>query len=370
MRIGIVTLPLWGNYGGILQNYALQEVLRSLGHEPITLDFQWGRSGLPYLLTAAKRIVTNLLGKTHASWHIPYAPTRTVPEVIGFVDQYISHTRTFWNSYPHRIVKEYGLEALIVGSDQVWRPTYTPCIEDMFLKFARDDVRIKLSYAASFGTSGWDFTEAQRAECSRLLARFNDVSVREVSGLPLAEKLGRKATLVQDPTLLLGREGFEKLIGPTSHTDKRERYIATYILDPTLEIEDKVKFLKPSGASLKEITEDMPGVGPKEWIEIICNARFIITNSFHCTIFCLLFHIPFIALVNERRGGSARIESLLTPLGLTDRLFRQSDFYTLAELPESDQIDWDNVDSILAEERQKSMDFLKRNLPPHDPTGV
>ena len=363
MRIGIVTLPLWGNYGGILQNYALQEVLRSLGHEPITLDFQWGRSGLPYLLSAAKRIVTNLLGRTHDSWLIPYAPTRTVHEVIGFVDRYISHTRTFWNSYPHRIVKEYGLEALIVGSDQVWRPTYTPCIEDMFFKFAGDDVRIKLSYAASFGTSEWDFTETQRADCSRLLARFKDVSVREVSGLPLAEKLGRKATLVQDPTLLLGREGFEKLLNPISQTKKQERYIATYILDPTPAIEGKVEFLTPSGAKLKQITEDMPGVGPKEWIEIIRDARFIITNSFHCTIFCLLFHIPFIAMVNERRGGSARIESLLTPLGLEARLIRQSDFSTLTEIPESGQIDWTKVDTILAEERRKSMDFLKRNLP-------
>lgn len=364
MRIGIVTQPLWGNYGGILQNYALQQVLRVLGHDPVTLDFMWGKTGIPYLLTSAKRILTKLGGDREASWLIPYAPGRTLPEVREFVDTHLAHTRMFWNGYSPDLIDRYGLEAIVVGSDQVWRPKYSQSIGEMFLSFAEERDVVRVAYGASFGTSEWEFSPEQEKLCSRLLKLFKAVSVREEEGIPMARRLGMEAVCVQDPTLLLGREGFDRLLATGVSHEEKGPYLGTYILDTDSGIDRAIEAIA-EGLGHRRIVrmkEETPGVGPKEWISAIRGAEFFICDSFHSTVFCLLYHIPFVSIVNECRGGLSRFTSLLRPLGLADRLLRRDEFTGLASLPPLAPIDWDAVDRAVADGRERSLAFLRESL--------
>lgn len=117
------------------------------------------------------------------------------------------------NDFTPDLTQKYGLDAYVVGSDQVWRPAFNlgPRLGNMFLDFAGDDVK-KISYAASFGCKEWEYTEEQERMCGKLAKRFDAISVREASGVDLCkEHFGVDATLVLDPTLLLNKEDYGKV---------------------------------------------------------------------------------------------------------------------------------------------------------------
>lgn len=359
MNIGILTQPLKGNYGGILQNYALQQILMQLGHAPVTLDYMWGATGIDYAILALRVTIARLRGRT--SRGLPkYAPTRTKSEVIDFVNKHILTSHTFWNKYKRNLIDRYRLDAIIVGSDQVWRPQYNPRLEDSYLSFTkRSDIK-RIAYAASFGTSDFEYTRDQIKLCGNLLKNFDAVSVREKSALDILAKLGRTdAEVVLDPTLLLGRQGFEKILPSTDGTESKRPYIGIYILDNTPGIENALRENTNVSATqeIVRVSVDTPGIGPVEWIDTIRKAERFITDSFHGTVFCILFHIPFVSIVNKNRGAD-RFDSLLSPLGLSDHMV-----YDVNDIAEHRfHADWGDVDRRLDDLRKESMNFIIESL--------
>lgn len=357
MKIGIVTQPLHGNYGGILQNYALQEVLRSLGHDPITLDFQWGYSGLYWVMMSLRRLCSIALGRTPLSSgiSIPYAPIgRNNKEINDFIDKYIKLTPPFWNRYRPSIIKKYSLDAVITGSDQVWRPRYNPRLTDMFLGFVNNNI-LKIAYGASFGTSEWEYTSRLEEKCSKLIKAFDAISVREKSGQFLTEKLGRDSIQVLDPTLLLGVEGFEKILPPKLAKNN----LGAYLLDELHNYNQCLQNIADQVGcnEILSFTENESGMGPIQWLSTIRNSRFFLTDSFHGTVFCILFHVPFLTIINSDRGAD-RFHSLLESLNLKNRLVES---YTEISAVNSD-INWSDVDSKLEEMRKTSMEFLIQSI--------
>lgn len=364
MKVGIVTQPLHGNYGGILQNFALQEVLRSLGHEPITLDFQGGVSGWRWFFMSVRKCVAVIRGRTPLSdgLFFPYAPFgRKNKKIVEFVERYIEHTPPFWNRYRSNLIKKYGIEAVVTGSDQVWRPCYNARLTDMFLGFVKHSGIPKIAYAASFGTSDWEYSPQLVEECAPLVKRLDAISVREASGIELANKLGAKAVHVLDPTLLLGRAGFEKLLAPITD-DSVERCLTCYILDMVPEAKSTLLQIadREDCPEIHRFSADEPGMGPVEWLDTIRKSRFMVTDSFHGTVFCLLFHVPFLTVVNIDRGAD-RFYSLLQPLGLEDRLV-PSLAAAASKVHTWSPIDWNAVDGRLSELRAYSRNFLKTAL--------
>lgn len=232
MKIGILTQPFRGNYGGILQNWALQRTLRSMGHEPVTIDI------LPRS-TIGRFILSTI--KSFVLWFIP-SRRRTFqkwsdkrnPLFEDFVNRQIVKTHVC-RRYSMDIVEEYGLEALLVGSDQTWRPMYNVgMLSDMFLGFACDFTGKKVAYAASFGVDYWEYTERQTSFCASLAQRFDAISVRETSGVKLCERyLGINAAAVLDPTLLVEKEAYAELCEKVPFCG--ERYLAGYVLDASEE---------------------------------------------------------------------------------------------------------------------------------------
>lgn len=374
MKIGILTLPLHNNYGGILQAYALLETLKSMGHRPILIDNS-GTIKLPiltkyyrYAVRTAKNILlnSNLTIRYDKEHNYPIKVMRQ--HTYRFLKKYISRI-DLQGSYT--LLKKSRFDAIVVGSDQVWRPRYfwhAP-LSDAFLAFAKDwDIK-RISYAASFGSEEWEYTPGQTAECGDLLRRFDAVSVRESSAVSLCkEHFNVDAQHVLDPTMLLDASHYITLF-QQAKTPVSEGDLMCYILDSSKEKEALVQSvsstfsLTPFSVNSKYEVPDAPleeKIQPpvEKWLRGFYDAKYVITDSFHACVFSILFKKPFIVYGNKHRG-MARFQSLLAMFGLEDRLVTTAEE---ASVVICRLIDWDTVYTRLDEWRQKSRDFLTAAL--------
>lgn len=363
MRIGILTQPLHNNYGGILQNYAMQTVLKRLGHEPVTLNVQYPEKHIAPTTRVVKffwRLFKRLRGDRKILFcdlkkHFEFI-NRPGKEQKRFIDANINQI-TFTSHLTADFCKNNDYSAFVVGSDQVWRPRFSPYIPNFFLDFTEGTDVKRISYAASFGTDSWEGTPEETPRLAELARKFDAVSVREKSGVKVCkDTFGVDATWVLDPTMLLKQADYEKLLKGTKASEGR--YAAIYVLDITPQIDRiikticKKKNLKPLylGVPTKK---GYPSI--ESWLSGIFNSEFVITDSFHGTVFSILSHKPFATVVNAGRGAS-RFESLLGSLGLINRLV--SDDCSVMD----EHIDYDKVDAQLDQYRESSLNFLKQAL--------
>ena len=356
MKVGIVTQPLANNYGGILQNFALQQYLKKNGYSPMTIDFKDPPIRYStYLYQCLKTCVAFFI----PSRRHPF-PRRDVnrrkDRNEAFVSKHICKTALV-GKYDSRVIEEYGIEALVVGSDQVWRPAYNCYLEDMYLRFAAQADIPKISYAASFGVDHWEYTPEQTEACKALAAKFDAISVREGSGIDLCDKhLGVKAVEVIDPTLLLDREDYEKVCSDVPK--QKKNVLAAYVLDLTKEKLDYLHEL----ASAKQLEvqifrADLNSTLTIEgWLAMFRDAEFVITDSFHGTVFSIIFNKPFLSFTNPVRGNS-RFVNLLGKFGLTDRIVSS---YQKLNVP--GEIQWDQVNETIAGLRAEAHNYLTNNL--------
>lgn len=374
MKIGIVTLPLRLNYGGILQNWALQTVLRRMGHDVVTLDPQpyfrlsWKR--LPFAYT--KRILKCLLGlqreiRTERRLNREFVVKQA--NLRPFIDKNIK-------IYYYRNLKEFSSEdfdALIVGSDQVWRPKYNKSwgrhLRNMFLDFAVNWNVRRIAYGASFGTDQWEYTKKKTRACARMLQYFDTVSVREVSGVKLCKEwFGRDDVMqVLDPTLLLDKEDYEKIVEDAG-TPKSPGNMMCYLLDMTDEEEALIQYIATerqlipfhTNARLSDKTlplEEHIQPPLEKWLRGFMDAELVVTDSFHACVFSIIFRKPFLVIGNEKRGLS-RYYSLLSLFGMEGHLLLHPADYR-SDMDLSLSVD---LHERLSLWQQKSMDFLRVGL--------
>ncbi len=219
MKIGILTQPLYCNYGGIIQCFALQKVLHKMHHEAIVLQREFLRKNTfkDVLTYYSKHIIKLILGR-QSSWHYSISQERRdyiARNTYQFIKNHINpRTKHCYTTAELKdVVDQLNLDAIIVGSDQVWRPDYSPCQPNYFLDFLGDNQHIRrVSYAASFGTDEWTFSEKLTNVCRNLIKQFDAVSVREESAVKLCQDyFGIKATQVIDPTMLLDSDDYIQL---------------------------------------------------------------------------------------------------------------------------------------------------------------
>lgn len=349
MRIGIITQPLLDNYGGVLQNYALQQVLRRLKHDPRTIDRTLGRKR-----DRIKHVVRSLL---NFRWpDLSHFPVRQ-KAIRRFVRHHIVTTYHVWR-YRAEIVKMYGFETIIAGSDQIWRPKYNEySLHDMFFRFVAELPVKKVVYAASFGTDEWEYTPELAEECKALVQKVDAVSVREESGVDLCRRhFGVDAQWVLDPTLLLDVKDYELLCDRIPHSTAS--YVAAYILDSEDHILERIKGIGDSlGLSVQFVfAEKRMSLSVEEWLAMFRDAKYVITDSFHGTIFSIIFKKPFISIGNRDRGMS-RFYSLLKQFELEDRLSPDISTKTLLR-----PISWDKVNSRKNILKESSIRFLEDSL--------
>ena len=358
MRIGIVTQPLEMNYGGILQNWALQQVLLRMGHQPITIDAYQRFTLIHYLFSCMRTWWMQLRGKP--GWYLPhrYHGSLRRKHTGQFVERNIVKTRVMWH-YDRNVVSRYGLEGLVVGSDQVWRSSYNKSrLEDKYLSFAQGLPLRRVAYAASFGVDQWTYTAEQTSVCARLLQQFDAVSVREDSAVALCqEHLGVAAQRVLDPTLLLQASDYKEIMSPD--WDASEPYLAVYCLDITPAKQEFFnRISRKHGLKVRFFTAGLQSeLSIEQWLAMFNHATMLVTDSFHGTVFSILFGKEFYTLENPRRGNT-RIAGLLDMLGLGSRLLSSEEPDETLARP----IDWASAYSRLDIERKHSMEFLSASL--------
>lgn len=351
MKIGIVTHILGNNYGGLLQNYALQYVLKQLGHQPMTIDFTLRQSRRSYIFSLSKQLLWSITKLRHPRLR------RSFSNIVlaDFIERYILTTKNVY-SYTKDIVDKEKFDLIIVGSDQVWRPKYVCELENMYLKFVPDDIK-KIAYAASFGVDTWEYNAEQTETCAKYAKRLDAISVREATGVELCRTyLGVNAQHVLDPTILAGAEAYKPLL---KEKTEEEDYLFAYILDITPEKQSYVESMAKS-KGLKVIirgADKNSTLSVEDWLSMIANSSMVVTDSFHGTVFSILFHKEFYSIVNVARGGT-RFASLLSPLGLEHRMGDVSQVQSI----ESPSIDWQLVDCFLEQHRRDSMNFLTNAL--------
>ena len=377
MKIGILTQPLLENYGGLLQCYALQTILKKLGHEAWVVQRTSGElQGFTkkVLFSCIKQFDKIFLGGRLVKRLRPntYAKRNTSYFVLNYINpktKLITTTETL-----KKCNVEQNFEAYIVGSDQVWRPVYSPCINNYFLDFLSPQDRIKrIAYAASFGVDEWEFSEEETSVCKDLIKLFDGVSVREDSATALCEKyLGRNDALhVLDPTMLLEKEDYIRIVEKEKEP-KSPGNLFCYILDESSEKNQVVESIasqidavpftqmpkcKLTDENLKDRLEDCVYPSVTAWLRAFMDADMVVTDSFHGCVFSIIFNKPFWVIGNHSRG-MARFESLLSMFGLEERLIKRTSMSVEFTSP----IDWARVNAIKKDWQEKSYNFLKINL--------
>lgn len=376
MKIAVFTQPVGSNYGGVLQAYALQTYLLSLGHDPILVNIIFKETMFSNILHNIKlflKMTIKLLTFNKRQyldkkkWHLD------THNIKNFATKTIRLTDEISWKKAKIICKKYNFDAYIVGSDQVWRPKYSPNIATYYLNFVKSDNKtIKIAYAASFGVDCWEYNSYQSYVCKKHAKKFDFVSVREASAVSICKKkLDIDAEHVLDPTMLINPEHYLSFFKCKNNIKKNCLFI--YVLDYNQDLEKTISIIqselnldidyfipKNTRCNKNNKVDNMHVLKPvEEFLHGIKNSDFVITDSFHGTVFSILFNKKFITYANSERGKS-RFTSLLDQFGLQERIVLSS--LNIDKKILSKKINYSTVNELIEVKKNISIQFLKKAL--------
>ena len=357
-KIGILTFHTALNYGAVLQTYALQKFLNNIGIDNEVIDYRCPyieKSYKPFLVSDGKIINSIVRGiffgnviqkkrkvfQDFVSKNISTSPKYSIiKELIPLKDQY----RYF-----------------ITGSDQVWSPIAAGFDEAYFLPFVAENR--KYSYAASIGTT--QLTVDQEIEFKNRLKGFSIVSIREKSNEELIKKIDPtiEVAVHVDPTLLLSKSDWCKL---TLDPIIKEPYLLIFNVEKPI---NNIDFAKKLAAEKqlkivyineRTIIKDksiryIQAPSPEKFITLFANADAVVTNSFHGTVFSLIFQKDFYVELDNKKQRNNRVEALLEMVHISNREITSS--YSTSKF---DPINWQLVEEVLKNERENSSKYLQR----------
>jgi hypothetical protein len=355
MKIGIVTFHTSVNYGAVLQTYALQNTLTSMGHDAWVIDFD---------ISNKKRYPGRF---------------EKIPIISYFAElrrkrKYFTRRKALVSGFDYlRLTDKYEVveqlngslgdfEAFVAGSDQIWNPNFIcsnshNLVPAYFLDFGKESVK-RISYSASIGQS--QIPEWFAGEIIPRLKRFSRISVREESGKHLLESLGiSEIETVCDPTILQPASFFDDL-STKEEIPNRPTVFQFTIRQQTGVIE---KFISGRRLVKFNLREHLP-ITVGQWLGRIRTASFVITDSFHCVIMCLKFHTSFLVVqVRDGKldGMNTRLEYLLGRLGLSELLVDANDQASV-ERGMAHEVNWSNVDLEMISWANSSRDWLERAI--------
>ena len=346
MKISLLTFSKESNFGANLQCYALCHTLKEMGHDVDVIDIQ--------------------LHKKAASWHDALLQLPMKRYFHLFRQKYLNFFTRKFKTVADLQSAEHKSDLYIVGSDQVWNPAITRQLDPLvyFFSFLPDGVR-RISYAASFGTESWQ-SSVLTEEVKMLLHKFNAVSVREQTGVTICQDtFGIDARLVVDPTLLL--TSYDEICG--KYNPQRETNELVYFTFIRNQAEQSIiaEFARANNLQAMALRSNRPIPGFKrrifltvpEWLNSIRYAKLVVTNSFHCMVFCIIFHKKFVA-VPAKAGRTTRQVGLLEQLGLCDHFCKEtSDLYRTMEHVIHKDLDYAVIDQNIKVMREKSLVFLR-----------
>lgn len=378
-KIAIITGYNIKNYGSALQAFANQKILDNMGVENECINYVKKKDFKQFI-----RIFNIPLVKTKIKGLKKKIYAKKYPETLGknfeirnkifdeFVEKNFRISKKYYGYEELKNgIKDYN--AVLLGSDQVWNPLnfgshyYT-------LEFVPNNIP-KITYAPSFGVS--KIPSSQKKATINYLNRIEYMSVREKKGQEIIKELtGRNVQIVLDPTLLLNKEQWDEILNEERII--KEPYIMCYFLGENKkhrefaeELKKKTGFKIVTLPFMDEIVkEDFEfgdkqffNAGPSEFINLISNAEYVCTDSFHGTVFSIINHKKFVTFnrfdENKKVSTNSRISSLLGLLGLENRL-NSCNNKNLSNV--EDEIDYSEVDKKLECLRKESMSYLKNAI--------
>ena len=364
-KVAVMTWYTYRNYGSALQASALCEALRALGYDPTMINYTPKGDAVVKqkvsLSSYAKKVVKRLKrgGRSYVS------PEREAL-FASFLDKRLKETAPC-NTYPELHMLNNEFDAFVCGSDQIWAPV---CFDEAyFLSFA-DRPEKRVAYAPSIGLPRVDHPVI-RERMTKFIGEVGHLSVRETQGAALIKELtGRDAEVVLDPTLLLGAKQWDDYAETAESKTIDGDYIVCYFLGDAARYADHVKRLSEKTglpAYLIPVTRDDVGipsvpfeVGPREFVSLVRGAKHVCTDSFHGMAFSINYHVPFTVFKrfadNDPRNQNSRILSLLSLLGLEDRLVDPS-----ADCRDT-AVTFDAVEQTLDTLRRSSLIYLRDAL--------
>ena len=373
MKIKTITCHDCYNFGASLQAYALQHYLEEQGHDVriihykpdyLSHHFRLGYVANPKFdrpIIKQLYLLAKLPGRLK-SFSRKHAFDR-------FTNKYMHLTRRY-NSYEELKANPPEADLYIAGSDQIWNTIFRNGRDAAFyLDFGKPTSK-RISYAASFATS--DIVSEYRDFVTSELNNFDAISIREKISLPLLNSLGKEGSSVCDPVLLLDKGEWSSLLNENPLPAKiedfvSEPYIVLYLSDHSPNIQNVALNLKEKtgfkiitvGPVTAEYADSaIKNAGPTDFLHLLERSQFVVSNSFHATVFSILFEKPF-CTVNRLEGINERMKSVLEDLGLQSRLVSSFDSTLLAD------IDFKPVHSTMREISQKSKDWLNQVINTH-----
>lgn len=345
MKIGILTFHWATNYGAVLQTYATQKYLESIGHEVEIINYKpWHYDFIPRYIRRPwllRGIITDLVQR------------KKEKRLAAFRSNHLNMTERF---YSCESISAYAstFDVVISGSDQILNPSYTLTGENKptstyYLSFATKSV--KIGYAVSFGCD--NYPEEAKKYASKWVDNFDAIGCRENTGLDIVKSFNYKNTtsLVPDPTILCGKTLFDGLVLEENKKVK-EDYLCVYILRSNATL-DKRKYLF--------IDDTHNPLSLEEWVKSIIESKGLITNSYHGMIVALLNHIPFAVLLDSKTAGrmNNRFTTLLSRLGLLHHICsNESECLAVIEK----DLDWEDIEAKISKFRQEGVEFLNKYI--------
>lgn len=385
-KIGCVIAytPGHNNYGTSLQGYAMLKKIQQLGYQCEVINYKKCltlNQKLHFIINAirsgeAKTLYARLVRKRILQKYPQYAEgirlrTEAVnkykeKKLIPLFHEYVGYDAL------HEGSKNYS--AVVVGSDQVWTPMSLP--NKFFNLLFVDDSVPKIAYASSFGVS--EIPQFQKKATGKYLNRFAYIGVREQRGKEIVDSLSHQtAQVVADPTLLLSREEWEAEISD-SPINETEPYIFCYFLGNNQNARKAANKLKAKTGlkiiTIRHMDEYVPEdekfgdeapyyVDPNDFVKYISKATYVCTDSFHCSVFSIIFHRQFMTFYRfantSKTGRNSRIDSLFNVLGINKKhIYNGEDIQKNINEP----INWQEVDRNLSQLRNESIEFLNKAL--------
>ncbi len=321
------------NQGNRLQNYALQRLLEGLTGKPVE-TLQVGYGPVWYKRTA-KRLLWRMMPKKR--WAC----------FERFNSDYIHFSRY---SIESGNLARAGYDLHVIGSDQVWNPTFRDSSDAEYLPQVPRDK--KCSYAASFGVD--EITE-NRDHIAELLKGVGRISVREDAGADIVEGLiGERPPVVLDPTMLLDAEVWRGVARKPDMDVPRDGYVLKYVLGDDVRDDYAREVSGEAELPIIDLKNRSLPVGPAEFVWLIQHATYVCTDSFHASVFSVLMHVPFAVFerVSKHKDMSSRFDTFCALLGLDGRRVRGGH-------NPLGPIDWHLVDANLETARRRSMAYLE-----------
>lgn len=357
MKVGIITYHRAKNLGAMLQSYALQNTVEKYLGDCEIIDYRNDQLEDSYRIKSTKEIksikgkIKNILSKKKNKQF------EKVRETFNKENQKISK-EIYNEDNIEKANEKYDL--FITGSDQVWNLKLNYHDKNYFLKFVKDSKK-KNSYAASFGVS--ELQENEKEEIKEELKQFNKISVREKEGKEIVQNItNQNCEVVLDPTLLLKKEDWEKIISQKRLV--KEKYIFVYIIAYTpsllkfarkLAREKKCKIICFHNSYQRyKGMKNLNKVSPQDFLNYVNNAEYIVTSSFHGLCLSIELQKEFYYELDEgKRNNNSRLTTLTSILNLESRRIISG------RCNDINKINYENVEKILEKEREKSINFIK-----------